>query len=96
MQQALNDCQTDICDQLQEFKTGVKADIHQAESDLYKALERKANLLDVQEADYKEVAERSVPKSDFSDLLYKVDKLAKEVQGKLDARGNFCDKYDGP
>lgn len=60
-------------------------------------MERKANLLDVQEAlqqkaDYKEMTERSVPKSDFSDLLYKVDKISKEVQGKLEARD--FDEFD--
>lgn len=35
------------------------------------------------------MTERSVPKSDFSDLLYKVDKISKEVQGKLEARGKL-------
>ena len=50
VQQALNECQTDICQQLAEFKNSVKNDLHQSESEVYKALERKVNVLDVQEA----------------------------------------------
>ena len=92
VQQALNDCQNDIVDQLQNFKKTVKTEIHQVESDLYKAMERKCNLLDVQEAlaqkaDHKEIQQQMVSMSDFQELLFKVDRLAKEVSSKLEVRG---------
>lgn len=50
VQTALNECQNEICEQLADFKKSVKNDIHQVESDIYKIIERKANLLDVQDA----------------------------------------------
>lgn len=91
VQQALNECQTDIGAQLQEFKKAVQDQVHDAESELYRALERKANLLDVQEAlahkaEYKEVQAQSASRSEVQELQSHVEKLAKDVQGKVDVR----------
>ena len=50
VQAALNDCQSEICKQLADFKRGLKDEIGQIENDLNKMIERKANVLDVQDA----------------------------------------------
>ena len=50
VQAALNDCQAEICKQLADFKRGLKDEIGQIENDLNKMIERKANVLDVQDA----------------------------------------------
>jgi hypothetical protein len=55
-------------------------------------MERKVNLLDVQEAlaqkaDHRDL--QSLPtKSEMHDLQFKVDRLTQEVQAKMDSRGN--------
>ena len=55
---------------------------------MYKMLERKANLLDVQEAlnhkaDLRDVA--NLPqKSDFQEQLFKLERISEEVAAKLD------------
>jgi len=47
VQQALNDCQGDIRDQLREFRDAVTSEQRQAEADLRKLVDRKANVQDV-------------------------------------------------
>lgn len=91
VQSALNECQNEICEQLSEFKKTAKNDVHQIEGDLYKILDRKANLLDVQEAlnhkaDLRDVA--NLPqKSDLQEMQYKLERIGEEVSAKLDQRG---------
>lgn len=66
----------------------MKNDIHKTESDLFKILERKANLLDVQDAlthkaDLRDI--QAMPqRSEFQDVLYKVDSILAGLNSKLD------------
>jgi hypothetical protein len=47
VQTVLNQCQNEICEQLADFKKSIKSDIHSLETDVFKMLERKSNILDV-------------------------------------------------
>lgn len=44
VQQALNDCQSDIKDQLLDFRSSVQADQRQTEMDIRKLVDRKAGV----------------------------------------------------
>ena len=50
VQQALNECQSDIRDQLLEFRQSVQAEQRQAEADLRKIVDKKANVSEMQDA----------------------------------------------
>jgi hypothetical protein len=47
VQTVLNQCQNEICEQLADFKKSTKSDILSVETDVFKMLERKSNILDV-------------------------------------------------
>ncbi len=75
----------------------MKIDSHNLETELYKLLERKVNLLDVQEAlsqkaDHRELANLPT-KSEVHEISFKVDRIAKELQGKMQIRGNKLNIY---
>lgn len=60
-------------------------------------MERKVNLLDVQEAlsqkaDFKEVNQQYASKSEISELNFSLDRVLKEIQAKLDTRD--FDEFD--
>ncbi len=92
VQQALNDCQTDLCDQLSDFKKTVKSDIHAVEGEFYKVIERKANVVDVQDALSAKLdsADQDLfaRKSEMNEALIATDRIAEEVKRKIDAK-NF-------
>ena len=50
VQQALNECQGDIRDQLKEFRETVNSEQKQTEADLRKIVDRKANVSDMHDA----------------------------------------------
>lgn len=73
--------------------------MHSVESDIFKMLERKANVLDVQEA-LNQKADHSLvtnmpQKSEFAELVYKVDRINEEINNKLDSRGKQQKQLNG-
>ena len=88
VQNALNECQNEIVEQLSDYKKTIKNDLHQTESDIFKIIERKANVLDVQEALSLKADQRDVialpQKSEVQDYQYRVERMQEEINSKLD------------
>ena len=94
VQTALNECQSDIIDQLKEFKTSVADDMQQHQQDVYTKLDSKAGTLDVQEQlDTK--TDRQALSSGYADrhslelLQNQVAELAEILTEKCDAKGKL-------
>jgi len=90
VQTALNECQKDISGQLTEFRKQIKGEVHQIDSELHKVLERKANVIDVQDglakkADSWEMAQFA-PRQDLEFCKEKFDKIEGDLQRKVDTR----------
>lgn len=76
VQQALNECQSDIKEQLLEFRASVQNDQRQAEAELKKLIDKKAGVLDLQEAlQLKADVRNIIAKSEFEDWQYRVEKV---------------------
>jgi hypothetical protein len=87
VQQALNECQTDIKDQLVDFRQQLQGDHRQTELDLRKIVERKAGVQEMQEALSLKANARDLPSRDeVQECLFKVDRMQGEVAGKVDTR----------
>lgn len=93
VQQALNECQSDIKEQLLEFRASVQNDQRQAEAELKKLIDKKAGVLDLQEAlQLKADVRNIIAKSEFEDWQYRVEKVTQEVGVKLDTK--YFEEFD--
>ena len=93
VQEALNQCQKEITTQLGDFKRNLKSDVGQVENDLNKMIERKANVLDVQDALSQKadlvIVENCVPREEFQEIIDKSERMSEELLTKVDSRGKI-------
>lgn len=88
VQQALNDCQSDIREQLSDFRATVTTDHKQAEQDVRKLIEKKANLAELHELlNLKADARDTLSRLEHQEAAFKLEALQAEVHRKLDCQG---------
>ena len=80
VQSALNECQKDICEQLSTHKQCNKAEMHGIEKEMFKLLDRKANIIDLQDAVKGKIddsrLDNFVTKKELQDVAYKIHGLS--------------------
>lgn len=91
VQSALNDCQTDIVSQLDEFKMTLHRDIKHEQDDLIRMLDVKANAMDVQEqldrkADLSHVKEQCADKLKLEQVLLRLQQAEQSLNEKCDLK----------
>lgn len=87
VQQALNDCQGDIREQLLDFRASVQNDQRSAEGDMRKLLDKKVGLQEFHEclagkADLRD----AVPRAELQDMRLSLERAVSEAQAKVDLK----------
>jgi len=89
VQNALTECQKDIVQQLDEFKQVIQKEIGQSQNDTFKAIDRKADAMDVQQqldskADTKAVDVNFAERDQVDELVNNVTSLIEQMDHKCD------------
>lgn len=89
MQSALNDCQSDLAEQLTEFKSKISEKIKNQEINLLRTVERKVDHKDLkmvidEKADRQELMDKFVFRNEFDQLHNQTQDIGGQVDQKLE------------
>ena len=89
VQGALNECQQDIVKQLDEFKEVIQQEIQRSQDDTFKAIDMKADQLDMQQqldqkVDMKNVEENCAERGVVDQIAEQLGQLAEQIDCKCD------------
>lgn len=91
VQTALNECQEDIVQQLDEFKVSIQNEMRQMRGETDKSLDCKADALDVQQqleqkADLRLIRENCAERDQFEQLVQNVNSIMEQLESKCDVQ----------
>ena len=89
MQNALNECQSDIVRQLDDFKEMVQQEIQNSMADTFKVMDSKADSLDIQQqldqkVDLKNVEESCAERAVVDQIAEQLSQLGLQIDNKCD------------